>query len=79
MVIATAGFDPLVDEGDAYAARLAALGVTVRHRRYASLIHGFLSLSGAVTAARAAVDEVCGDLAALLAASSSEVAASKPR
>lgn len=65
-VVATAGFDPLVDEGDAYAERLAKLGVTVVHHRYDSLIHGFLSLAGAVRAARAAVDEVCDDLAGLL-------------
>jgi len=65
--IATAEFDPLVDEGDAYAARLARLGVPVRHRRVAGLIHGFVSMTGAVRAARAATDAFCDDLAALLA------------
>lgn len=66
-IVATAGFDPLVDEGDAYAARLRADGVPVIHRRYPSLVHGFLSLAGAVTAARAAVDELCADVRAQLA------------
>jgi acetyl esterase len=66
MVMSTAGFDPLVDEGDAYAERLAKLGVAVHHHRNAGLIHGFLSMSGAVHAARAAVDELCDDVAALL-------------
>ena len=66
-IVATAGFDPLVDEGDAWADRLREAGTTVRHRRYASLIHGFLSLAGAVDAARAAVDELCRDLVEMLA------------
>jgi acetyl esterase len=65
-IVATAGFDPLVDEGDAYAAKLRAAGVEVRHRRYPSLVHGFLSLAGGVRAARAAIDEVCADIAELL-------------
>ena len=65
-IVATAGYDPLVDEGDAWADRLRAAGTPVRHRRYDSLIHGFLSLSGAVTAARAATDELCRDLNEML-------------
>ncbi|HWU89590.1 MAG TPA: alpha/beta hydrolase, partial [Kofleriaceae bacterium] len=67
-IVATAGFDPLVEEGDTYAARLHDAGVVVRHRRYPSLVHGFLSLAGAVHAARAALDELCADIRELLAA-----------
>ncbi len=66
-VIATAGFDPLVAEGDHHADRLRRAGIAVRHRRYPSLIHGFLSLAGGVTAARAAVDELCADVIELIA------------
>jgi acetyl esterase len=66
-VVATAGFDPLVDEGQRYADLLRSAGTPVRHRHYPSLIHGFLSVAGGVTAARAAVDELCGDIRALLA------------
>ncbi|HEU4732590.1 MAG TPA: alpha/beta hydrolase [Kofleriaceae bacterium] len=66
-IIATAGYDPLVDEGDRYAELLRGAGVLVRHRRYPSLIHGFLSLAGGVRAARAAIDELCGDIRELLA------------
>ncbi len=40
----TAGFDPLRDEGDAYAERLADAGVEVRHRCYADQIHAFASM-----------------------------------
>jgi acetyl esterase len=65
-IVITAGYDPLVDEGDAYVDKLRADGVEVRHRRHASLVHGFLSLAGAVYAARAAVDQMCDDVVELL-------------
>ncbi|CAN5615566.1 alpha/beta hydrolase [soil metagenome] len=66
-IVATAGYDPLVDEGDAWAERLRAAGTPVRHRRSPSLVHGYLSLAGSVIAARAATDELCRDLGELLA------------
>lgn len=65
-IIATAGFDPLVDEGNAWADRLRASGVAVRHRCHPSLVHGFLSLAGAVRAARAATDQICADIVELV-------------
>lgn len=65
-IVITAGFDPLVDEGDAYAAALSSAGVRVVHRRYPSLVHSFLSLSGGVKAGRAAIDELCRDIVAEL-------------
>jgi acetyl esterase len=67
-LITTAGYDPLVDEGERYADILRAAGTEVRHRRYASLIHGYLSLAGGVTAARTALDELCRDIRDLLGA-----------
>jgi acetyl esterase/lipase len=66
-IVATAGFDPLVDQGDAYAARLRAAGVTTVWRRYDALCHGFASLGGAVPAAQDACREIAG-LASALAA-----------
>lgn len=44
----TAGYDPLRDEGKAYASRLLEAGVDVEYRNYDSLIHGFISMAGVV-------------------------------
>ena len=47
-LVFTAGFDPLRDEGRAYADRLAAAGVKTIHREFDSLIHGFVGMRGAL-------------------------------
>jgi acetyl esterase/lipase len=57
-VVITAGFDPLVDQGEAYAKRLQAAGVPVTYRCYDSLAHGFTAFTGAVPAADAACREI---------------------
>jgi acetyl esterase/lipase len=57
-VVITAGFDPLVDQGEAYAKRLIAAGVPTTYRCYDSLAHGFTAFTGAVPAADAACREV---------------------
>jgi acetyl esterase len=51
-VITTAGFDPLKDEGRAYAQRLSALGVPVTHVHHPDLIHGWLDQVDLIPAAR---------------------------
>ena len=65
-LVVTAGFDPLVDEGDAWAERLRGAGVTVRHQREPALVHSFLALAGAVRSARAAFDRICADLVEMM-------------
>ncbi|HKJ59349.1 MAG TPA: alpha/beta hydrolase [Halobacteriales archaeon] len=50
--VITAGFDPLHDEGEAYAEKLADAGVDVTYEDYDDQIHGFTGLLGTLDAAR---------------------------
>lgn len=52
--VATAGFDPLRDEGEAYAALLAGHGVEVETERFPGMIHGFFNFVAVGRTARAA-------------------------
>ncbi len=65
--VATAGFDPLRDEGEAYARQLADAGVTVELKRFPDQIHGFFNIVGVGRRSRAAVDEIARALRAGLA------------
>jgi acetyl esterase len=49
--ILTAGFDPLRDEGEAYADRLRDAGVSVVYECFEGMMHGFLPMGGALAAA----------------------------
>ncbi|MDA3624891.1 alpha/beta hydrolase [Saccharopolyspora oryzae] len=62
--VVTAGFDPLRDEGEAYAARLAEAGVPVISRRFPDLIHGFVNLRAIGTRFQEALFEIVGSLRA---------------
>ena len=53
--VITAGFDPLVDEGRAYADRLLAAGVPVTYECFEGMIHGFVTMGGAIAAAHHAL------------------------
>jgi acetyl esterase len=61
-LVLTGGFDPLRDEGAAYAAALTEAGVPVVHDHEPALPHGFLSLATDVDGADAAFDRVAGAL-----------------
>lgn len=58
-LVITAGYDPLLDEGKAYAERLRAAGVEVAYREYPDMVHGFLLMGGVLDTANAAVAECC--------------------
>lgn len=60
--VITAGFDPLRDEGEAYARLLAEHGVEVRQRRYPSMIHGFFNMVAAGNEARSYNLEIADEL-----------------
>jgi acetyl esterase len=61
-LILTAEYDPLRDEGEAYAARLVGAGVPVTTCRYDGVIHGFFSLFDIVPEGKVAVDQACEEL-----------------
>ena len=62
-LVVTAGFDPLRDEGEEYAAKLEDAGIEVDLVRYEGLIHGFINIVGSGHTARAAAREIAGVLA----------------
>jgi len=65
-LIVTAGFDPLRDEGDQYAAALRAAGTRVDHRRMGPLTHGFANLFALGGGSATAMSEVISALRAHL-------------
>jgi acetyl esterase len=60
--VVTGGFDPLRDEGELLASRLAQAGVDVVLRREPDLMHGFANLLGISVRCREAVAQGAGAL-----------------
>ena len=55
--IMTAEFDPIVDEGEAYAHKLEQAGVAVKYHCYKGMVHGFIAMPGAVDMAKTALQD----------------------
>ena len=64
--VLTCGYDPLCDEGEAYARRLVEAGVRVTSRRFPGQIHGFLTMGRLIKASAEALDEAGSVLRASL-------------
>jgi acetyl esterase len=65
--IVTAGFDPLRDEGEAYALALREAGTPAALRRFPGFIHGFVNGAGISRTARDALVEIAGATRAMFA------------
>jgi acetyl esterase len=68
-IVLTAEYDPLRDDGLAYAERLRAAGVPVTHRHYDDMIHAFFSLVNVLERGNEAVAEVGAEIRTALARS----------
>jgi acetyl esterase len=64
-LVVTAGFDPLRDEGAAFARDLEAVDVDVEYRCYGDMVHGFFGM-GVVPDCLALATEVCDAMGALM-------------
>jgi acetyl esterase len=64
--VVTAGFDPLRDEGEAYAARLVAAGVPASASRYDGMIHAFFGMDALLPQAADAITEAANALRAAM-------------
>jgi acetyl esterase len=67
-LVITAEFDPLRDEGEAYAQRLQAAGVATTCSRYDGMIHGFFGMSAVLDKGKQAVDQAAAALRKAFAA-----------
>jgi acetyl esterase len=62
--VITAEYDPLRDEGEAYAARLEGAGVPTELKRYEGMIHGFFGMGEILPQAKEGVEHAARALRA---------------
>jgi len=65
-IVLTAEYDPLCDEGQAYACKLQACGINTTHSHYEGMIHGFFRMTARLDQAKRALEEVSGKIKAAL-------------
>jgi acetyl esterase len=68
-IVITAEYDPLRDEGIAYAERLRAAGAPVTHRHHEDMFHDFFSFVNLIDAGNEAVERVGTEIRTMVAAS----------
>jgi acetyl esterase len=61
-MIVTAEYDPLRDEGKAYADRLRQEGVPVVYRCYSGMIHGFVSSAAVIDGGKQAIADMAAEI-----------------
>ena len=61
-LVITAEYDPLRDQGERYARRLAAEGTPTELTRYDGMVHGFFGMAGSVDGARSALKQAAAAL-----------------
>jgi acetyl esterase len=72
-MILTAEYDPLCDQGEAYARKLQSAGVPVELKRYDGMIHAFFSFSGVIDTAKVALADAASALRRALGSSVASV------
>ena len=76
--VITAGFDPLLDMGRAYADRLRAAGVDVTYECFEGMVHGFLTMGAVLAASPHAISRLAQGLTRELARTAEGVRPLRP-